>query len=74
MPNHSTQKSTYDIEYQSPRLRQAQTYGGFKPRNWIPTIHGSRWFYQGTPSSSTTKSGRHDRAEMLMKMALNTIS
>ena len=33
--------------------------------------HG-RWFSQGTPDSSTTKSGRHDIsiAEILLKVAL----
>jgi hypothetical protein len=33
--------------------------------------HG-RWFSPGTPASSTTKSGRHDIAEILLKVALNT--
>ena len=33
--------------------------------------HG-RWFYPGTPASSTTKTGRHDIAEILLKVALNT--
>jgi hypothetical protein len=33
--------------------------------------HG-RWFSPGTPESSTTKSGRHDLAEILLKVALNT--
>ena len=33
--------------------------------------HG-RWFSQGTPTSSTTKTGRHDIAEILLKVALNT--
>jgi len=33
--------------------------------------HG-RWFSPGTPASSTTKSGRHDIAEILLKMALST--
>jgi hypothetical protein len=32
--------------------------------------HG-RWFSPGTPASSTTKTGRHDIAEILMKVALN---
>ena len=32
--------------------------------------HG-RWFSPGTPASSTTKTGRHDIAEILMKAALN---
>jgi hypothetical protein len=34
--------------------------------------HG-QWFSQGTPASSTTKTGHHDIAEILMKVALNTI-
>jgi hypothetical protein len=33
--------------------------------------HG-RWFSPGTPASSTTKTGRHDIAEILLKKALNT--
>jgi hypothetical protein len=33
-----------------------------------------RWFSPGTPASSTTKTGRHDTAEILLKMALNTIN
>jgi len=32
--------------------------------------HG-RWFSSGTPASSTTKTGRHDIAEMLLKVTLN---
>ena len=33
-----------------------------------------RWFSPGTPASSTTKTGRHDITEILLKMALNTIN
>jgi hypothetical protein len=33
--------------------------------------HG-RLFSPGTPVSSTTKTGRHDIAEILLKMTLNT--
>ena len=33
--------------------------------------HG-RWFSPGTPASSTAKPGRHDIAEILLKVALNT--
>jgi len=33
--------------------------------------HG-RWFSLGTPASSTTKTGRHDISEILLKVALNT--
>jgi hypothetical protein len=35
--------------------------------------HG-RWFSPGTPASSTTKAGRHDIAEILLKVAINTIN
>jgi len=35
--------------------------------------HG-RCFSPGTPASSTTKTGRHDIAEILLKVALNTIN
>jgi len=34
--------------------------------------HG-RWFSPGTPASSTTKTDPHDIAEILLKVALNTI-
>jgi hypothetical protein len=33
--------------------------------------HG-RWFSPGTPASSTTKTGLHDIAEILLKVVLNT--
>jgi hypothetical protein len=35
--------------------------------------HG-RWFSPGTPASPTTKTGRHDKPEILLKVALNTIN
>jgi hypothetical protein len=35
-------------------------------------VVGGRWFSPGTPASSTTKTGRHDIAEILLKVALNT--
>jgi hypothetical protein len=35
--------------------------------------HG-RCFSPGTPASSTTKTGRHDIAEILLKVALSTIN
>ena len=36
-------------------------------------VHG-RWFSPGTPSSSTTKAGRHDIAEIWLEVALSTIN
>jgi len=35
--------------------------------------HG-RWFSPGTPASSTTKTGCHDIAEILLKVVLNKIN
>ena len=32
----------------------------------------SQWFSPGTPASSITKTGRHDIAKILLKVALNT--
>jgi hypothetical protein len=32
------------------------------------------WFSPGTTASSTTKTGRHDIDEILLKVALNTIN
>ena len=32
----------------------------------------SRWFSSGTPTFSITKTGRHDIAEILLKVALKT--
>jgi hypothetical protein len=32
-----------------------------------------RWFSPGTPASSTTKTGCHDIAEILLKVVLSTI-
>jgi hypothetical protein len=38
---------------------------------WLAT---GQWFSPGTPVSSTTKTDRHDIAEILLKVALNTIA
>jgi hypothetical protein len=36
---------------------------------YLLLAHG-RWFYPGTPDSFTIKTGRHDIAEILLKVAL----
>jgi hypothetical protein len=38
---------------------------------WLPT---GLWFSPGTPISSTNKTDRHDITEILLKVALNTIT
>jgi hypothetical protein len=43
----------------------------FQKRVYQLLVQG-RWFSPGIPASSTTKTGRHDIAEILMKVALNT--
>ena len=35
-------------------------------------LANGRWFSQGTLASSNTKTGRHDIAEIVLKVALNT--
>jgi hypothetical protein len=50
-----------------------QIWGGFAPtavsnKLYQLFVHG-RWFSPGTPTS-TTKTGRHDIAEILLKVAL----
>jgi hypothetical protein len=44
---------------------------GLRPNNQINQLlaHG-RWFFPGTVASSTTKTGRHDIAEISLKLAL----
>ena len=41
-----------------------------KPHQWLAT---GRWIYPGPPVSPTNKTDRHDIAEILLKVALNTI-
>jgi hypothetical protein len=35
-------------------------------------LANGQWFSPGTPASSTTKTGRHDIAEILLKVVLST--
>jgi len=41
-----------------------------KVYQWLAT---GRWFFPGTPVSTTNKTDRHDITEILLKVALNTI-
>jgi hypothetical protein len=45
--------------------------GGSSNKAYQLLAHG-RWFSPVTPASSTTKTGRHDIAEILLKVALST--
>jgi hypothetical protein len=57
------------------------TSGFVNYKNWCTRLAGAsdkayqllahgRWLSLGTPASSTTKTGRHDIAEILLKVAL----
>jgi hypothetical protein len=59
---HSTEKS-HDLQQISRKTASDKAYQLL--------AHG-RWFSPGTLASSTTKTGRHDIAEILLKVALNT--
>ena len=37
-------------------------------------LEAGRWFFQGTPVSSTNETDRHDKTEILLNVALNTIT
>jgi len=39
-----------------------------------PLLAHGRWISPATPTSSITKTGRHDIAEIFLKVALNTIN
>jgi hypothetical protein len=54
----------------SPDHRKPNNLLKFNAYNQL-LAHG-RWFSLGTPASSTIKTGRHDIAEILLKVALNT--
>jgi hypothetical protein len=55
-----TKKGTLDSQPQVIKVYQLLAHG--------------RWFSPGTPASSTAKTNRHDIAEILLKVALNTIN
>jgi hypothetical protein len=45
-----------------------------KINNVYQLLSHGQWFSPSTPASSTTKTGRHDIAEILLKVALNAIA
>jgi hypothetical protein len=49
----------------------SEPFAGASDKVYQLLAHG-RWFSLGAPDSSTTKTGRHDIADILLKVALNT--
>ena len=54
------------------RLCKLQKKGALASDKIDQLLAHGRWFSPGTPASSTTKTGHHDIAEILLKVALNT--
>ena len=62
--------TTYAISaYHSNPLRR-----GVLDTTLLDKVCQLRWFSQGTPVSSTHKTDSHDIAEILLKVALNTVT
>jgi hypothetical protein len=64
-----TEKWIICQKYKDPEIRPAAASN----KVYQLFAHG-RWFSPGTPASSTTKTSRHDIAEILLKVALSTIN
>jgi hypothetical protein len=60
------------VNYKKGCTRLAAAAASDKAYQLLPMVGGS--FSPSTPASSTTKTGRHDIAEILLNVALNTIN
>ena len=56
------------------RVRLYKLQNGAASDNIYQLLAHGRWFLPDTPASSTIKTGRHDIAEILLKVALSTIN
>jgi hypothetical protein len=73
LPNNSYKPITNTAWVRArPRILQKKCALNSQPQV-IKLTHG-RWFSPGTSTSSTTQTGRHDIAEILLKVALKTIN
>jgi hypothetical protein len=54
----------------SERVMQGCTLLAVASNKVYQLLSQGRWFSPGTPASTTTKTGRHDIAEILLKVAL----
>ena len=74
LPRNSYKPITSTL-WDHPRLCKLQkgcTRLAAASENVYQLLANGRWFSPGTPASSTTKIGRHDIADILLKVALNT--
>ena len=70
LPNNSNKPITNTV-WVCARLCKLQKRVHSTDKVYQLFAHG-RWFSPGTLASSTSKTGRHDIAEILLKVALNT--
>ena len=64
-------KKNCKLRHWRPTARSLTRLAAASDKVYQLLAHG-RWFSSGTPASSTTKTGRHDIAEILLKVTLNT--
>ena len=67
IPHIRSKESRFYLWY----IEHVDTTLCYKVCQWFVT---GQWFPPGTPVSSTSKTDRHDIAEILLKVALNTIN
>jgi hypothetical protein len=74
LPNNSYKSITYTawVRARLCKLQKGCTRLAARSDKVYQLLAHGRWFSPGTPASSTTKTGRHDIAEILLKVALNT--
>jgi hypothetical protein len=72
LPNNSYKPIT-NTAWVRARLCKLQKGALDSQPHVIKLLAHGRWFSPGTPASSTTKTGRHDIAEILLKVGLDTI-
>jgi hypothetical protein len=72
---HCFQQFSHNFHTKNPKIIQVSqvlNIAATSDQVYQLLAHG-RWFSPGTPASSTTKTGRHDIAEILLKEVLSTI-
>ena len=74
LPNNSFKPITAWIRARLYKLQKGYTRLAAASDKVYQLLAHGRWFSPGTPASSTTKTGHHDIAEILLKVALNTIN
>jgi hypothetical protein len=76
LPNNSYKPTTNTVwvRAQPCKLQKGCTRLAAASAKVYQLLAHGRWFSTGSPASSTTKTGRHDIAEILLRVALSTIN